>query len=160
MARGRGGLVQLVKHWTGMLLTQVRFPNAARDFFPVNFQCKLFYSVCKSPCAITCIHNSVHVKGPVVHVWTPSMHRWLGSVTLSQPTFPGESNPNMPWKKFQWDNTVVKWKCNNNNNKKVTPTRHQSTTAPACNGNNKIISNHTSPLPPPPTCRTSHEVTN
>ena len=34
----------------------------------------------------------------------------LGSATLSQLAFPGESNPNFPWEKSQWDNTVVKKK--------------------------------------------------
>ena len=32
----------------------------------------------------------------------------LGSATLSQLAFPGENNPNFPWEKFHWDNTVVK----------------------------------------------------
>ena len=41
---------------------------------------------------------------------THSMHRRLDIVTLLQLAFPGESNPNFPWKKSQWDNTVVKKK--------------------------------------------------
>ena len=39
---------------------------------------------------------------------TLNMHPRLGSVTLSQVAFPGEGNPNFSWKKFHWDNTVVK----------------------------------------------------
>ena len=35
------------------------------------------------------------------------MHRRLGSATLSQLAFPGERNPNFPWEKSHWDNTVV-----------------------------------------------------
>ena len=38
------------------------------------------------------------------------MHRRLGSATLSQLAFPGENNPNFPWEKSHWDNTVVKSK--------------------------------------------------
>ena len=39
---------------------------------------------------------------------TPSMHRRLGSATLSQLVFPGEGNLNFPREKSLWDNTVVK----------------------------------------------------
>ena len=38
------------------------------------------------------------------------MHHRLGSVTLSQLAFPGESNPIFQWEKSHWDNTVVKSK--------------------------------------------------
>ena len=38
---------------------------------------------------------------------TPSMHRRLGSATLSQQDFPGENNPNIPWEKSQWYKTVT-----------------------------------------------------
>ena len=41
---------------------------------------------------------------------TPSMQRRLGSATLSRLVFPRESNPNFPWEKFHWDNTVLKKK--------------------------------------------------
>ena len=34
------------------------------------------------------------------------MHPRLGSATLSQLAFPVEGNPNFPWVKFHWDNTV------------------------------------------------------
>ena len=36
------------------------------------------------------------------------MHSRLGSATLSQLAFPGESNPNFPWEKSHWNNTVLK----------------------------------------------------
>ena len=39
---------------------------------------------------------------------TPSMHQRLGNATLSQLAFPREGNPNFPWVKSHWDNTVVK----------------------------------------------------
>ena len=38
---------------------------------------------------------------------TPSMHLRLGSTTLSQLAFPGESNPNFAWTKCEWDKTVI-----------------------------------------------------
>ena len=38
---------------------------------------------------------------------TPSIHLRLGSATLSQLAFPGEGNPNFPWEKSHWDDTVV-----------------------------------------------------
>ena len=62
-------------------------------------------------------HICAHVKDPVVHVRvrrimetlkTPSIHGRLGSSTLSQLAFPGESKPKFPWEKSHWDNTVVK----------------------------------------------------
>ena len=40
----------------------------------------------------------------------PSMHRSLGSATLSQLAFPREGNPDYPWEKSHWDSTVVKIK--------------------------------------------------
>ena len=39
---------------------------------------------------------------------TLRMHRRLGSAILSQLGIPGKGNPNFPWEKFHWDNTVVK----------------------------------------------------
>ena len=41
---------------------------------------------------------------------TPSKHRRLGNGTLSQLAFPGEGNPNFPWEKAHWDNTVIESK--------------------------------------------------
>ena len=38
---------------------------------------------------------------------TSSMHRRLGSTTLSQLAFPGESDPYFQWEISQWDSTVV-----------------------------------------------------
>ena len=72
-------------------------------------------------CAIACIYIGVHVQDPVSphqssvdyeNIKTPSMHRRLGSATLSQLAFPWESNPNFRWEKSHWGNTFVesKWK--------------------------------------------------
>ena len=45
-----GDVAQLVERWTGTLLTQVQFPDAAVDFSPrVNFQCRLSYGVHTTP---------------------------------------------------------------------------------------------------------------
>ena len=64
-----GDVTQLVEHQTGIPLTQVRVPGAARDFSPrVNFQCRLSYGVRTPPGAIACVYICVHVKDPVVHV--------------------------------------------------------------------------------------------
>ena len=80
-------------------------PRCGKGFSPwVHFQCRLSYGVPTPPCAIACSYICAHVKDPVVHVrvwWimktlkkqTPTMHRKLGSATLSQLAFPGESNP-------------------------------------------------------------------
>ena len=116
-----GDVTQLIDHRTGTSETQVGFPSAARDFSPgVNFQCRLSYGVRTPPCAIACIYICAHAKDPVVHIrvrWitetikTPCMHRRLGSTTLSQLAFSGEGNPNFPWEKSHWDNTVAKKNC-------------------------------------------------
>ena len=102
-----GNVAQLVEHRTSTPLTQVRFPGAARDFSP-NFQCGLSY-VC--PYAPVCnrMHSHLCARerscGPrqssvdYGNARTPSMHCRLGSATLSQLAFPGESNPNFPWEK-------------------------------------------------------------
>ena len=121
----RGDVAQLVECRIGTPLTHVRFPGTARDCSPrENFQCRLSYGVRTPPCTIACICICAHVKDPVVHVrvrWImetlkiPSMHRRLGSATLSQLAFSGEGNANFPWEKSHWDNTAVK----SNNKKKV-----------------------------------------
>ena len=60
---GMGDVAQLVEHRTGMSMTQVRFPDAARDFSPgVDFQCRLFYGVHTPQCAIACINICAYVK--------------------------------------------------------------------------------------------------
>ena len=122
-----GDVAQLVEQRSGTLPTLVRFPGAARLFFSrrVDFQCRLFYGVRTPPtpsvCNRPCIYICPYVKDPVVYVrvrWimetlkTPSLHRRLGSATLSQLAFPGEGNPNFPWEKSHWDNTVFKSKVN------------------------------------------------
>ena len=99
-------VAQSTERRTGTPLTQVRFPGAARCFPPrVNFQCRLPYDVRTPPCA-----NRMHLhlcarersRRPCQssldygHTKTPSMHRRLGSATLSQLAFPGKGNPNFP----------------------------------------------------------------
>ena len=112
-----GDIAQLIEHRTGTPPTQVQFSSVARNFSPrVNFQYRLSYGVHKPPCEITCIYICVHVKDPVVHV---RVH-WIME-TLKQPACtldwvaqlcriwlsPREGNPNIPWEKSHWDNTVV-----------------------------------------------------
>ena len=85
---------------------------------PVNFLCSLFYGVHTPPCAIACIYICAYVKDPVVNVKssveygntkTPSVQRRLGRVTVTAGS-PRAGNPNFPWQKSHWDNTVVKKK--------------------------------------------------
>ena len=105
-----GDVAQLVEQWTGTSLTQVRFPGAARDFSPtVNIQCRLLrcpytpvcnrthqhLCACEKSCSLC--QSSVNYG----NTKTPRMHRGLGSATLSQLAFPGESYSNFPWYKFQ-----------------------------------------------------------
>ena len=52
----------------------------------------------RSPC-----QSSVDYR----HTKPPSMHCRLGNATLSQLAFSEKSNPNFPWEKSHWDNTVV-----------------------------------------------------
>ena len=67
-----GDVAQLVEYWTGTPPTQVRFPDAAKDFSPrVNFQSRLSYGVRTPPCEIACINICSHVKDPVVSVGVP-----------------------------------------------------------------------------------------
>ena len=69
VGRGGGGVAQWVEHRTGTPPTQVRFPDAARNFSPsANFQCRLTYGVRTPPCAVACIYICAHVNDPVVHV--------------------------------------------------------------------------------------------
>ena len=112
-----GDVAQLVERRTGMLLTRVRLPGAARHFSPrVNFQCRLSYGVRTIPCAIACIYICAHVKDPVVHVrvwWIMetlkrlACNAGLGRATLSQLAFPGEGNQNFTWEKSHWDNHSI-----------------------------------------------------
>ena len=81
-------------------------PRCGKGFFSLSqLSVQTLLRVFVTLCAIACINNCAHVKGPVVHVrvrWifgntkTPSMHSRFGSVTLSQLAFPGKSNPNFP----------------------------------------------------------------
>ena len=84
-------VAKLVEHWTGMSLTQVWFPAAARDLSPgVSFQCTLSYGVCTPPCAVACINICVRVKDPVVHVrirWITETLKhigWVGRLCLGE----------------------------------------------------------------------------
>ena len=121
--RGGGGITQLVERRTSILLTQVRFPGAARIF---SSQRQLLVQAPRcihtSPCAIACINICAHVKHPVVHVrvrWimetlnyrntkTSNMHRRVDSATLSQLAFSGESNPNCLCENPQWNIQFVR----------------------------------------------------
>ena len=96
-------VAQLVEHGTWTPPTQVRFPGAARDFSPkVNFPCRLSYGVRTPPCTIARITSVPTLKIPwsmsefdgYGNTKTPSMRRRLGSATLSQLAFAGESYPN------------------------------------------------------------------
>ena len=113
--RGRD-VAQLVEPRTRTPPSQVRFPGAARNISPrVNFQCRLYNGVRTPPCATACVNIRAHVKDPIVHVrvrWIMETikHRRLGSATLLQLAFSGESNPNFPWEKSQWGIAVVKTK--------------------------------------------------
>ena len=87
-----GDVAQLVEHQTGTLLMQVRFPGAARYFFPrVHFQCRLSYV-----CPYTPVCNRIHLhlcarskfcsprqsSVDYGNTKTPSMHGRLGSPSL------------------------------------------------------------------------------
>ena len=63
-----------------------------------------------TPCAVACINICAHVKDRWImdKLKTLHMHSRLGSAILSQLGIPGKGNPNFPWEKFHWDNTVVK----------------------------------------------------
>ena len=112
-----GDVARLVERRTVTLLRQVRFPGAARDFSPrVNFLEKTLLRCPYTP-VCNCMHrhrcarsrscSPCQISVDYGHTETPSMHRRLGSATLSQLAFPGESNSKFPWEKPQWGNTVV-----------------------------------------------------
>ena len=68
------------------------------------------------PCAIACINICAHVKDPVDHVrvrWITETQKhpactvgWVARLRRSWLS-PGKSNPNFPWEKSHWNNTVV-----------------------------------------------------
>ena len=67
-------VAQLVRASDVTPLTQVRFPDAARDFLPrVNFQYRPSFGVRTFPCAIACINVCAHDKDLVVLVRV----RWI-----------------------------------------------------------------------------------
>ena len=124
----------MVKPRTGTLPTLVRFPGVARDLSPrVNFQCKLSYVRSYTPvcnrihlhlCARERSRSPCQSSADYGNTKTPSMHRRLGSATLSKLALPGERNPNFPWEKSQCENTVVKGKS------KCTKIKHQTQRKP------------------------------
>ena len=111
-------VAQLVEHRTGTLQTQVRFPDAARDFSPgVTFRCKLSYVWPYTParnrmllhlCARLKSRSPCQSLVDYGNIKTISIHSRLGRVTMSQLAFLGKGNPNFPWEKSHWDSTVVK----------------------------------------------------
>ena len=98
---GDWDVAPLVQHRTSTPPTQIRFPDAARDFSPrVHFtvsvhprgQLHAFTSVRtlkipQSPCQSSMDYGSTE---------TSSMHRRLVSATLSQLAFPGGKQPRIP----------------------------------------------------------------
>ena len=103
-----------------MPLMQVRFPGAARDFSLSHLSVQTLLCVSVHPrvqshasTSERMLKNRKSMSESSVdygNTKTPSMHSRMGSATLSQLAFPGESNPNFPWEKSHWDNTVVKTK--------------------------------------------------
>ena len=83
----------------------------------VSFQCRLSYSVHTPLCAISNINVCAHMKDPILLVRVGGLWKHTACIEgrvarLLQLAFPRESNPNFPWEKPQWDNTVVKKKKN------------------------------------------------
>ena len=69
---GDGDVAELVRRQTRMLLRQVRFPDAARDFSPrVNCQRRISFGVRTALCAVACINICAHVKNP--KRWQPCL---------------------------------------------------------------------------------------
>ena len=64
----------------------------------------------------TIVQSTLRMGGQVIGYGIPNknhfeksiIHSRLGSATLSQLAFPGESNPNFIWEKSHWDNSVAK----------------------------------------------------
>ena len=128
-----GDVAQLVEHRTSMLLMQVWFPCAARDFSArVNFQCRLSYMCPYTPCAmhtLTSVHMlKVHsISEFSGNTKTPSLHHRLDSITLVTAGFPQRKQPEFPMgeitmeqysctppkkkKKKKERKEIVIWKC-------------------------------------------------
>ena len=66
------------------------------------------------PCVIACMYTRLRSRSPCQSSVDYgnnrifNMRRRLSCATLSQLAFLGESNPNFPWEKSHWDNTVQK----------------------------------------------------
>ena len=107
----------MVERRTGTPLTHVRFPGGARDFLPVNFQCRLSYGVRTPPCAIACINICGHVKDPVVHVRVRCIMEtlkhpactvgWVAQLRCSW-LFLGKATRISLGRNPKWDNTIEK----------------------------------------------------
>ena len=81
---GMGMLLSWLEHRTITPLTQVQFPDAARDFLlRVNLQCRLSFGVHTLPCAIACINICAQDKDPAVHVRV----RWI----MATQTYPART---------------------------------------------------------------------
>ena len=70
---------------------------------------------------------------------TPSMHSRLGSSTLSQMAFPRGDNPNFPWGKFHWENTVAKSKKQQQQQQTKTKQNKTTTTKVNKHKNNSVL---------------------
>ena len=87
-----GDVAHLAAHRTGTPMTQVRLPGEAREFSPrVNFQCRLSYGVPTAPSAVERSCSPCQSSVDYGNTKTLSVHRRLGSATLSQPAFPEET---------------------------------------------------------------------
>ena len=114
-----GDVAQSVEHRSGTPPTSI--PRCGKEFLPpppqINFPCRLSYGACTPPCAVAYIYIYAHVKDPVTHFrvrWIMDTLRhpactagWVSRLCRSWLS-PEEGNPNFPWEKSHWDNTVAK----------------------------------------------------
>ena len=95
-------VVLLIERRTGTSLTRVRFPGAARDFYPrVNFKQR------HPPVSITCINVCARVKDPVVYArvrWImetlkhpPHIVGWVARVWLIHTNFTFQAKVSPQW---------------------------------------------------------------
>ena len=103
-----------------------RFDSPMRQgiFFPEStLSADSLLGVRTPPCSVACINICAHVEDPVVHVrvrWIIETLKhqactvgWVARLCRSWLS-PRKSNPNFPWEKSHWDNTVVKSKVKSN----------------------------------------------
>ena len=111
-----GNVAQMVRAVDHHAPDASSIPQCCKGLFSRSqLSVKTLTCVCTPPCAVACINICAHVKDPVVHVRV----RWIMETVkhpactvgwvarLLQLAFSGESNPNFPWEKSHWDNTVV-----------------------------------------------------